>query len=216
MKRCHGITEAFWSTLSEDRRLAWKYCSRAIGLLIALLVVKTGNAYVDWSLTAVTAIFLMIAIETQRSYSKLSPRLRKANIRFLIFLGSWGITFAGIVYFSQTAFVAGARVFAHEVSPALGREHHVLTPYVLLAIFAIALPVAVIRVFRQLRIEQLIYHMPRERLKNLLIRRPYKATSFAEFAYVELVMLFVCFMYASIVAALLKCLIFIVSASAAG
>lgn len=210
MKRCHGITEPFWAALPEDRRLIWKYTSRGIALLLALLVARTGNSWFDWSLSTLTAIFLMIAIETQRSYSKYSPRWRKANIRLLIFLGSWGIAFIGIAYFSQAAFIATVKVFADEVGPALGRGHHVLVPYVLIVMFAIATPVAVIRVIRQLSIEQLIYHLPRQGLKNLFIRRPYKATSFATFACVELALLMVCLMYASTAAMLAKNVMLIV------
>ena len=216
MKRCYGMTEPFWSTLSEDRRLIWKYASRGIGLLLALLVVKTGNAGFDWSLSALTAIFLMIAIETQRSYSRYSPRWRKANIRLLIFLGRWGIAFIGIAYFSQAAFIAGVKVFADDVGPALSRHHHVLFPFVVLSMFAIATPVAVIRTVRQLGIEQLIYHLPQQGLKNLFIRKPYKATSFATFACIELALLAVCLMYASTVAMLAKSLMLIVGTLSAG
>jgi hypothetical protein len=216
MKRCHGITEPFWTALSEDRRLIWKYASRGIGLLLALLVAKTGNAWFDWSLSALTAIFLMIAIETQRSYSKYSPRWRKANIRLLIFLGSWGIAFIGIAYFSQAAFIASVRVFVDDVGPALGRRHDALFPSVLLAMFAIATPIAVIRVVRQLSIEQLIYHLPRQGLKNLFMRRPHKATSFATFAGIELALLAVCLMYASTVAMLAKSFMLIVGTASAG
>lgn len=216
MKRCHGITEPYWADLPEDRRLIWKYTSRGIGLLLALLVAKTGNAYFDRSLSALTAIFLMIAIETQRSYSKYSPRWRKANIRLLIFLGSWGIAFIGIAYFSQAAFIASVKVFVDEVEPALRRDQHALVPYVLVPMFAIATPIAVIRVIRQLSIEQLIYHLPRQGLKNLFIRRPYKATSFAPFAYIELALLTVCLMYASTVAMLAKSFMLIVGTLSAG
>lgn len=214
MKKCQGITELFWSTLSEDQRLAWKFASRATGLLMALLmallVAKTGNIFVDWGLTAVTALFLMIAIETQRSYSKLSPRLRKANIRILMFLGSWGIAFAGIAYFSQAAFLASIKVFADEVVPALGRHRHILFTYILLIIFASCVPIAVIRTVRQLKIEQLIYHMPREGLKDIFIRRHFKADSFATFACIELGILMVCTLYISVVVTLAKSFLLIV------
>jgi hypothetical protein len=211
MKKCQGITEHFWSNLSEDRRLAWKYSTRLVGLLLALLVTKTGNPYVDWCLPAATAIFLMIAIETQRSYSKLSPRLRKANIRLLVFLGSWAVAFLGIVYFSQSAFVASAQVFADQMRPLLKRDYPPLLTSIMLAVFAGAILIAVIRVLRQLNIEQLIYHLPRQGLINLFVKKPFRATSFGAFAYVELALLMVCLMYASAAAALIKCLIAIVN-----
>lgn len=216
MKRCQGITEAFWSAMSEDHRLAWKYASRIIGLIAALLVAKTGNVYVDGILTAVTAIFLMIAIETQRSYSKLGPRLRKASIRVLIFLGSWGIAFVGIAYFSQAAVIASARIVVDEMFSVLGQDQPALLSYICFALFVIAVPVAVNRVLRQLSIEQLIYHVPRQALKNLFIRRPQKAASFPMFACIELALLIVCLMYVSVVAALVKSFLSIVGASYAG
>jgi hypothetical protein len=215
MRRCQGITEPYWSSLSEDHRLVWKYASRAIGLLMGLLmahsVANTGNIYLDWGLTAVAAIFLMIAIETQRSYSKFSPRLRKANTRALIFLGSWGVAFIGIIHLSQTAFITSVKVFVDEVWPVLGQNHHILVPYVFVAIFAISVPIAIIKVVRQLSIEQLIYYMPRKGLKNIFIRRPYRATSFSMFAYVELTLLMVCFMYTAAVLMLVQNFLFLIN-----
>lgn len=211
MKRSQGITQAFWESLSEDRKLAWKYTSRMIGLLLASLVTKTGNAYIDWVLPALTAIFFMIAIETQRSYSKLSPRLRKANVRVLVFMGSWGIALAGIVYFSQAAFIASVQVFFEQVRPALDRGRPAVPSYVMPILFALAAPVAIIRVLRQLGVEQLIYHLPRHGLKEFFIRRRFRVTSFAMFAHVELSLLMVCLIYASVVAELAKSLVLIVN-----
>lgn len=215
MKKCYGITEPFWSSLSEDHRLVWKYVSRSIGLvaalLMALLVLKTGNIFIDWALTAATTVFLMIAVETQRSYSKLSPRMRKANIRLLIFLGSWGIAFIGIAYFSQAAFVASARVLAQDVLPAVGRSRHAIFSLGFLAISIACVPIAVIRVIRQLSIEELIYHLPQRGLKDFFIRRPYKATSFAMFAYTELMFMMICLVYTSAMVTLIKSFLFLVA-----
>lgn len=202
MRRCLGITEPFWTTLSEDQRIIWKFSSRAIGIALALLVVKTGRPYLDWCIATVTAIFFMIAIETQRSYSKLNPRLRKACIRVIIFMGTWGIAVLGIAYFSQAVLLACAQVFANEISPNIGPDGSRPSAYILVLAFLFAMPVAIIRVFRQLRITELIYHLPRQGLKNLFMHRLHKATSFSTFAHAELVLMLICLMYASVVAAM--------------
>lgn len=216
MKKCYGITEPFWEKFPEDHRLGWKYLSRSIGLMMALLmtvlVVKTGSVYADWALTVVTATVLAIAIETQRSYSKLSPRLRKTNVRVLICLGRWGVAFIGIAYFSQTAFIACLKVLAQDVLPAMGRSRYILSAYLFFGISVVCAPIAVIRAVRQLSIEKLIYDLPYEGLKNIFIKRPYKATSFEIFAAFELTVMIVCVLYSSVVIILVKSLLAIVSA----
>ncbi|TWI69117.1 hypothetical protein IP91_00183 [Pseudoduganella lurida] len=216
IKKCHGITESFWQNFPEDNKLGWKYLSRAIGLVMALLmtvlVVKTGNIYVDWVLSVATAIVVAIATETQRSYSKLSPRLRKANVRVLISLGSWGVAFIGIAYFAQTALIACLKVFADDVLPAVSRNRNLLSACLFLGTSIACAPIAVIRVIRQLGIEQMIFYLPKEGLKNIFIKRPYKANSFATFAYFELTLMLVCLMYSSVVVMLVKSCMAIVAA----
>lgn len=204
MRKCLGVTEPCWSSLSEEHRTSWKYFSRSIALIGALFVTKTGNIYIDWTIAAFTAVFLMIVIETQRSYSKLKPLYRKRCIRIAISLGSWGIAVFGAAIFAHASIAAAATVFASEVIPALSSNTAPHVKILMFGMFCVALPVAVLRSIRQLRFEELIYHLPRHGLKQLLVFKKPKATTFPMFAHMELSALVVCLVYASSVADLVK------------
>lgn len=204
MRKCQGITEPCWSSLSEDQRVSWKYFSRIVAVVGAFFVTKTGSPYVDWPLVALTAIFLVIVIETQRSYSRLSPKFRKRSVRIAIFLGSWGITILGVAMFSQVGLVSAATVLSNEVLPSLHKSTDPLVQAIMVGGFLVAVPIALIRSFRQLHFEELIYTLPRNGLKRLLVFKQPKATSFPVFAYMELSTLLVCLVYASSVAEIAK------------
>lgn len=204
MNKNIGITESFWSALPEDKRLAWKYFSRAIALSGSFFITKTGNAYIDWILLTITAIFLLIVVETQRSYSRLSPQLRKQSIRVAIFLGSWSIAVFGMAIFVQASLASMVVVFTSEITPVLNHGTSLFIKIVFTSAFLLAVPLALIRTFRQLGFEELIYHLPRKGLKQLLILKQPKATTFGLFAHMELSVLIVCLVYASSVANILK------------
>lgn len=204
MRRCLGITEPCWTSLSEEQRTSWKYFSRFLALIGALFVTKTGTAYIDWTIGAFTAAFLMIVIETQRSYSKLKPMYRKRCIRIAISLGSWSVAVFGAALFAHASIASAATVFSSDVLPALNHGSDPAVKVITVAMFLVAFPVAVLRSLRQLRVEELIYHLPHRGLKQLLVFKQPKATSFPVFAYMELVTLLVCLMYASSVANLVK------------
>jgi len=204
MRKCLGITEACWSALSEDRRVSWKYFSRIVAIIGAFFITKTENSYIDWSLTTLTAIFLVIVIETQRSYSRLSPKFRKRSVRVAISLGSWGITVLGIAMFLQAGLLSAVTVLSNEIIPSLNRSSNPMTQIIILGSFIVALPIALIRTFRELRIKELIYTLPRNGLKQLLVFKQPQATSFPLFAYMELSTLLVCLVYASSVAEIAK------------
>jgi hypothetical protein len=146
----------------------------------------------------------MIIIETQRSYSRLSPKFRKRSVRVAISLGSWGVTVLGIAIFSQVGLVSAATVLSNEVLPSLNRSSAPLAQVIIAGTFLVAVPIALIRSFRQLRFEELIYTLPRNGLIQLLIFKQPKATSFPLLAYMELSALLVCLVYASSVAATAK------------
>jgi len=155
-------------------------------------------------LVALTAIFLVIVIETQRSYSRLSPKFRKRSVRVAISLGSWGVTVVGVAIFSEAGLVSATTVLSNEVLPLLNRSSNPLAQVIIVGAFLVAVPVALIRSFRQLRFEELIYTLPRNGLKQLLIFKQPKATSFPLFAYMELSATLVCLVYASSVAEIAK------------
>lgn len=100
MKRCVGITESYWSVLDEDRRIFWKVFCRILLICAALFVKKTGVQYFDWLVGAATALLSMLVIESQRSYRRYSPKIRKNIIRIVIFLGSWSVALLGVTIFS--------------------------------------------------------------------------------------------------------------------
>nr|WP_315231226.1 hypothetical protein [uncultured Albidiferax sp.] len=202
MHKSVGLTEIVWSSLSEDQRLAWKYFSRAIAAIGAFFVVKTGNIYFDWALGIATTTFLVIAVETQRSYSKLRPRFRKGSIRVAMALGTWGVSLLGSAMFMQAGLAASATVFSSDVGPHLSSTRSSLSQIVLLVAFVVAVPVAMINVFRQLRIAELIFHLPRQGLKQLFVRREPKVVTFPQFAHMELSVLAACLIYASSVASI--------------
>lgn len=205
MGKCQGITEQYWKDeVNEDERLFWKAFCRLLSLVTAVAVYKTGIVWFDWTLGALTAVFAFIIIETQRSYSKLSPRLRRRCVRSAIFLGSWGIAALGIVYFAENSVLAMADIFAHSVIPGLSRSREPWTPYLMLSLFLIAAPIGVMRVLRRLGIEHVIYHRPRAGLKRLLLHKYPRVTSFQEFAHVELAVIFASLIYASAFAAVAK------------
>lgn len=213
MLKCQGITEPCWSSLSEDHRVSWKYFSRVVAITGALFVTKTGSPYIDWSLGALTAIFLVIVIETQRSYSRLSPRFRKHSVRVAISLGSWGVAVLGVALFSQVGLVSAATVLSNEVLPTLNGSSSPLTRAIMVCAFLVAVPIALIRSFRQLRFEELIYTLPRNGLIRLLVFKKTKAASFPLFAYMELSALLACLMYASSVAEIAKAVMNLFKAS---
>ena len=204
MRKCQGITESCWSSLTEDHRVSWKYFCRIVAIIGTFFVTKTGNPYIDWPLVVLTAIFLVIVIETQRSYSRLSPQFRKRSVRVAIFLGSWGITVLGIAVFSQVGLVSAATVLSNEVLPSLNKSSDPLVQIIMVGAFIVAVPIALIRSVRQLRVEELIYTLPRNGLKRLLVFKQLKATSFPLFAYMELSALLFCLIYSSSVAEIAK------------
>ncbi|MGV8900308.1 MAG: hypothetical protein ACOH2B_13840 [Burkholderiaceae bacterium] len=190
--------------LSEEHRTNWKYFSRFIAFIGAIFATKTGNLYIDSIIVAFTAAFLVIVIETQRTYSKLKPSYRKRCIRIAMSLGSWGVAVFGAAIFAHASIASAASVFSSEVMPALNNGSDPLVKLLTFAVFLVAFPVAVLRSFRELCFEELIYRLPRNGLKQLLVYKRPKAMSFPMFAYMEMSALLVCLVYASSVAELVN------------
>jgi hypothetical protein len=209
-----GLTESIWSNLSEDKKFKWKFISRLIALIGALFVSKTGSVYFDSFLTIATALFLFIVIESQRTYSRLPSKYRKASIRTAIFLGSWGITLLGLTYFLQAVLFAFSSILSEAIPYELLRIN---SPISLVAILTILLTASliifkeIIRIFRTLQLEEAFYYLPKKGLKQLLIKRTPKATSFAQFAFLELSALLFCLFYVSTFSELVKVFISIIN-----
>jgi hypothetical protein len=204
VSRITGITEPCWAVLPEDKRFFWKFFSRGISLVAACFISKTHHVIIDWSLTALTALFLLLVIETQRSYSRFSPRLRKNCVRGAIAMGSGAVAIFGVALIAQVGAGVILGAFNDMLINGLPRQANDFTRVMTLAIFVIASSVAVMRVTRQIGFEELIYHLPRNSLKKVFIYDRPKATSFPMFACIELSVLVVTFLYASSVADLAR------------
>ncbi len=204
MRNRMGVTEPVWSSLSEDRKFIWKCFCRAVVIVGIFFVYKTGNVYFDWTLGLFTAAFMLLVVETQRAYSKFSPLYRKRATRIAFVLGSWGVSVLGAAYFLQAGLMSAAAVFVKDVAPLMGAKVHPFTQGVMLLCFVVAIPVACFRVFRQLQVKALVYDLPRELLKKLLVQRQPASTSFLAFAHIELGVLFACLIYSSAVGVIAK------------
>jgi hypothetical protein len=204
MRKLQGITEPYWTQLPEDKRIFWKTFCRILGLFAAVFVTKTGLPWFDWFLTAVTAIFLFVIIESQRSCSRFSPRIRKLYIRIAIFLGRWGITLAGVAFFAQIGALAIFSVFTTMVTKDLDQTGDAIARAMMLVTFIAAALMGTLKAFRQTGFEALISDLPRDALKRLLITRAIKADNFPLFAFIELASLMLTYVYASTVAGIVK------------
>lgn len=204
MRNRQGITEVYWSSLTEDKRFTWKIFTRVLSLIAAWFVLKTGCKGFDWIASAFTAILPTLAIESQRSYRKFSPKVRKLIVRTIIFLGSWGIAFLGVACIVQAGIVAIGTTFSTGVLPGLKNSKSELFSIIFIGIFVVASLIAIIRAVRQLNFEELIFRLPRAKLSELLIQRKFVASTFPLFAYFELSTLLAGFAYASLAAGLAK------------
>ncbi|MGN6828934.1 hypothetical protein [Paucibacter sp. M5-1] len=204
MKKLQGITESIWAGLPEDNRVSWKMLSRLVALVGAFFVHKTGVTILDWVIGAMTAGLLLIFIESQRSYTKLSPKYRKRVVRVGVALGTSSIVLLGLAYFLQAGLIAAAPVFSNSVLPGLDTTSPTLEQALPALLFLVAVPLALVRVFRHLQFEDLIYQMPKRGLTKLLVRKQPKAQSFSQFALIELTAMLFCLLYASTLAELLS------------
>ncbi|WP_449123924.1 hypothetical protein [Pseudomonas viridiflava] len=204
MNRMAGVTEEYWGALNEDHRFKWKLFNRAITFAGALIVTKTGLNYVDWILAAVAALLPMLLIESQRSYRRFSSGLRKNIVRFFISLGTWCLVVLGVAYFVQVGLISTVNVFIAMVSSSQAVVINNISPLMLVSIFAVCGIVAMVRVFKDLGFWELTYHLPRRLLKKLLIYKVFKADCFALFAWFEITVVLVGFLYVNTAAEIFR------------
>jgi len=201
VRKLTGITENYWNELHEDKRLFWKLLTRTLGLFSGIIVTKTGITSIDWILGSFATLFPMLVIESQRSYKKFSPKLRKSIVRLCIFLGSWSIALLGIAFFTQIGFVVVVGQLGSVHLPRIEGLSSEFIDFTYLTFFVVMPSIAVLKTFRETEFEKLIYHLPNDGLRKLLIYRPFDANNLFLFAYFELVVMGVCYMYSSTVAA---------------
>lgn len=198
-----GITEEYWSLMSEDQRLCWELFTRALAIAGAWFVAKTGVLLVDCVIGVLTAYTPLLVIRSQRSFRKYSKIGRKRLAGAVVFLGSTGAAVLGLLYFGIALLSAVFQTYATEIAPL---RHHPgsFGGIFVLSAFLIAGPIAGVKVWRNLKMSELIFALPKRLLKRLVLQRKYAADVFLTFAQFELTVQWVGFAYASICAQMIK------------
>jgi hypothetical protein len=155
-----GITEEYWSLMSEDRKLGWELFTRTLALIVALFVAKTGIVAIDWTIGAFAGFTPLIIIRSQRSFRKYSKRVRKRLLGAVVFLGSTGAAVLGLLYFGIAFLSSVFQTYATEVAPLRHRPDP-LAANIMLGMLLIAGPIAGVKVWRNLKLGELIFDLPR-------------------------------------------------------
>lgn len=198
-----GITETYWAGLTEDQKIKWKLLTRILTFAGALAVTKTGVDYLDWIIAACMAAVSFLLIESQRSYARYSRTMRKILIRISVFLGGGCIFFVGLMYFSQVAIFAVASTYTSTPLPSVEGKYHELKSVIYLMVFFLVGVYAVIKVFRDLRVMDLIYNLPRKGLIRLLVHKEFELQGLPGFVCFELGVIIATICYSGLAASLL-------------
>lgn len=198
-----GITEEYWGIMSEDRKLCWELFTRALAIAAAWFVAKTGVMVVDCIIGVLTAYTPLLVIRSQRSFRKYSKAGRKRLAGAVVFLGSTGAAVLGLLYFGIAFLSAVFQTYATEIAPL---KHHPdsFGGIFMLGAFLIAGPIAGVKVWRDLKLSEIIFALPKLLLKRLLLQRKYVADAFLAFAHFELTVQGLAFVYASVCAQIVK------------
>lgn len=189
--------------MSEDRKLGWELFTRTLALVAALFVTKTGVTAIDWVIGAFAGFTPLIIIRSQRSSQKYSKPVRKRLLGAIVFLGSSGVAILGLLYFGIAFLNSIIQAYITEIAPLRHRS----TPFsanILLAMLLLASLVAGVKVWRDLRLRELIFNLPVRLLKQLILQRKYTAQTFFAFAQFELTIQAVGFAYASTCAGIVE------------
>lgn len=196
-----GITEEFWSkTVSDDAKMLWRVGSRGVTFLAALLLPKTGLQVLDIVVAVLTALIPLLVIETHRAYSKFSPGFLTRVIKVCVNGTSIALACLGLVVYAAIVapVVSGVgKMFFMEYSRTFNaHEPAAQVRYWLFfgaTVFAVVF--AVLKNFRELKIVELVYHLPRAQVERLMKARPLRASNWLEFAGFELCVLIASFFY---------------------
>lgn len=166
-----GITEEYWAGLSEDKRLLWKGFCAVFTFFGAFFVVKTGVVYFDFLMALIASLFRWLVIESQRSRSRYSDKMRKMIARFTVSLGVWSVFLVGMLYFMNSVIFAIASTASTTNFPMLEARYGVGAKVgILVAVFLVGI-YAAFRVFRDLNLMEAFYALPRELLIRLIVLR---------------------------------------------
>ncbi|MCO7573808.1 hypothetical protein NJH78_27825 [Pseudomonas chlororaphis] len=197
-----GITEEFWSKgVTDDAKMMWRVGSRGVTFLAALLLPKTGFKVVDIAVGVLTMLIPLLVIETQRAYSKFSPGFLAWVVRISVFASGVAMASLGLVIYAwvvgPVVSVVGLTFFQQAVSlGGHGNKGVALFVFWCIAIFtAMGVIHAVIKQFREMKIFELVYHLPRNRMEWLMQGRPLRASDWPMFVWFELCVLITSFLY---------------------
>lgn len=203
-RRKLGITEAYWGSLNEDKKLLWKVMSKIATIIGAWLITKSGDAYIDGVITACSSAFSFMLIESQRSHTRYSAKMRKKIIRASVILGTWGIFFAGALYFIEAAIFSVATSLGSMQYPLAGDQYGNLTGAIVFIVFLLTALYAVTKAFQNLDVIGLIYHLPRRQMTNLLVRKQFDLRGGPGFICFELGVIWLTICYSGITSILVS------------
>lgn len=206
-----GITESYWASLTEDQKIKWKLLSRILTFVGALAVTKTGVYYIDWAIAACATAFSFLLIESQRSYARYSVSMRKKLVRISIVFGGMCVLFAGLIYFSQVAIFSVASTYVSMPPPNVEGRFHELKRAIYILIFIFAGVFAIIKVFRDLNVMELIYHLPRRTMIRLLVHKEFQLEGLPGFACFELGVILATICYSGLIASLLSSVVTLIN-----
>lgn len=197
-----GITEEFWSKgVTDDAKMMWRVGSRGVTFLAALLLPKTGFKTVDIGVGVLTMLIPLLVIETQRAYSKFSPGFLAWVIRISVFASGVAMASLGlVVYFGVVMpLVSAVGMLFFQQSASLQVEGHRGMEQVgfwwMAAVTGFAVMYAVVKNFRETKVFEIVYHLPRNGVRQLMQERPLRASNWPMFVWFELCVLIVSFFY---------------------
>ncbi|MGC5700910.1 hypothetical protein J4P02_11990 [Pseudomonas sp. NFXW11] len=199
-----GITEEFWSkSVSDDAKMMWRVGSRGVTFLAALLLPKTGFKAVDIGVGVLTMLIPLLVIETQRAYSKFSPGFLAWVIRISVFASGVAMASLGLViYFGiviPLVSAVGIPFFQQSVSYQPQGQNAVerVAFWWIAGATGFAVVYAVFKNFRETQVFEIVYHLPRNGVRQLMQQRPMRASNWPMFVWFELCVLIVSFLYTS-------------------
>lgn len=201
MRNRRGITEIFWANWPEDKKIGWKLFTWSTAALASLLITKTGIRLFDWLVVIFSSLSALLVIESQRSLRRYArPLLRKWLIRVAVALITSGVVLLGIAFFVSAGVAVAGDIVVRSLQGFPSHATTVVDPWLFSLTIIGCVFIALIRAFRQLQIEELVHRLPRAALKRLLIERPFVVANFWEFAFFELTVIFLAYLYCSAVA----------------
>lgn len=195
--RLYGVTEVYWSSMHEDKKLIWRLLIRSFAIVAAFFVVSIDQWQLNLVFGCLSALFSLLLIESQRSCRKYSPLFRKHIIRICIFLGSWSIAVLGGAYFAISSVAAFAQTVPTELNKMATHGYSSLVTVISLVFLVVAFFIAFLRAFRGMEAEEFIFHLPRRGLIQLLVKRSIKVRDISSFALFEISVLLICALYGS-------------------